>query len=85
MRFSPTTAPSSSPTLAAWSRRSSAVAARALVSRSPTVDRCGTSGVGFVGTRRDAGAVRAPFLVALEGVIQVIISVLKRLVSRMRK
>ena len=65
--------------------KSSAVAARALVSRSPTVDRCGTSGVGFVGTRRDAGAVRAPFLVALEGVIQVIISVLKRLVSRMRK
>ena len=34
---------------------------------------------------RDETRARAPFLVALEGVIQVIISVLKRLVSRMRK
>ena len=35
--------------------------------------------------RDETRALRAPFLVALEGVIQVIISVLKRLVSRMRK
>ena len=42
--------------------------ARALASRSPTVKRLL---VGFYGSRRDAGADRAPFLVALEGVIQV--------------